>query len=91
MFTAKEIQKGIEKGLVQFVWCPDDSCTVCKIGEYWFYFGGLTAEELMPEEWVVNVPIEDSAAEIADTLNDMAFHDEFIDECNYYKAILKGE
>ena len=26
--------------------------TVCKIGDYWFYFGGITAEEMEPDEYV---------------------------------------
>ena len=48
------VRRGTHTGVVQFVTDPNMGYgTVCKIGDYWFYFGGgITAEELEPDEYV---------------------------------------
>lgn len=86
------IQKGIQEGLVRFVLDPNcNDGTVCQIGESWFYFGGLTAEQSKPEEYVQNVPEEDIVKEIFETLQsfkesgDSALEDEY----KYYAFFLK--
>ena len=39
MITKNMIIKGLYKGIIQLIPCPDDEEEiVCKIGEYWFYF-----------------------------------------------------
>ena len=67
--------------------------TVCQIGEHWFYFGGLTADEMTPEEYLQNVPMEDIVSEIYDTLLSLKDADEAGDwtEYLYYEAFLKEQ
>ena len=52
------VRRGTHTGVVQFVTDPNMGYgTVCKIGDYWFYFGGgITAEELEPDEYVKHFP-----------------------------------
>ena len=39
MITKSMIIKGLYKGIIQLIPCPDDEEEiVCKIGQYWFYF-----------------------------------------------------
>ena len=68
-----------------------ESGTVCAIGDdgYWFYFGGATAAEENPEEYLRKVPIEDVVSEVFAELEDFRKnHDTFGDEYAYYAAIL---
>ena len=72
--NAKEIadliNKGIDKGLVEFIVDPNFGVgTVCQIGGNWFYFGGETAEEESPAEYLAHVPKEDIVREIMDALD----------------------
>lgn len=84
------IRCGIAKGIVSFITDPNlGSGTVCKIGDNWFYFGGFTAEEMSPEEFVNAVPEDDIVSEIVSTLNDFMEHEELMDEQKYYNAILR--
>lgn len=81
---------GITKGIVSFITDPNlESGTVCKIGDNWFYFGGFTAEEMSPEEYVRAIPKDDIVSEIASTLNDFMEHEELMDEQKYYNAVLR--
>lgn len=87
------IREGVQKGIIRFVLDPNGdgkTGTVCKIGENWFYFGGLTAEQSSPEEYVRDVPEEDIVKEVLDTL--LSFKDsgkELEDEYVYYALFLK--
>ena len=87
--TVQEILEGLHNGYVELVERGCGTGTVCQIGEYWFYFGGITAEELSPEEYLRDVPMEDIAREIVDTLS--SFHDDedFADEYRYYRSFLR--
>ena len=42
--TRKMIERAYEEGFIKIIDSPHDDGAVCKIGEYWFYFGGETAE-----------------------------------------------
>lgn len=89
MITEKLIRDGIRAKLVEFVVDPNmESGTVCRIGDSWFYFGGLTAEELSPEEYIANVPMEDIVREIYETLDAFNGDEELQDEYDYYEAVL---
>ena len=82
------ISQGLKEGCVNLIVDPNmQSGTVCKIGEYWFYFGGLTAEELEPDEYEKEIPHEDLVDNIADVLE--AFREDYADEYNYYEAYLQ--
>ena len=44
--TKDMIKRGYEQGLIKLVIEPNmKSEVVCQIGDNWFYFGGITAEE----------------------------------------------
>lgn len=89
MITKEMITSGIENQIIKFDIDPNiGHGTVCKIGNYWFYFGGLTAEEMDSEEYMQNVPIEDVADEIFVTLQDFAKDECFKDEYDYYESVL---
>ncbi len=89
MITKNLIRDGIRAKLVQFVVDPNlESGTVCQIGDSWFYFGGLTAEELSPDEYVAEVPEDDIVNEIFEVLDDFRKDKELKDEYDYYEAIL---
>lgn len=89
MITKELIREGIERHLVTFEVDPNMGAgTVCRIGDGWFYFGGIEAEEASPEEYVNNVPIDDIVSEIYDVLSDFRNIDAFQDEYDYYESIL---
>jgi hypothetical protein len=85
------VHDAYQKGLIQLKVDPNMGAgTVCQIGSFWFYFGGLTAEENSPEEYRRNVPEEDIIDEIFTTL--VSFKENFEsderDEYDYYNAYL---
>lgn len=87
--TKDLIDAGIKSGTVQFVVDPNmDHGTVCKIGDAWFYFGGLAAEEANPDDYIRNTPREDVVREIYDVLEDFRSSAEFEDEYMYYLSVL---
>lgn len=91
MITKELIRKGIESKVIRFESDPDgiDGLgTVCVIGEYWFYFGGLTAEELTPDEYQENVPMEEIIDEIFDALEGFRKFNDFKGEYEYYQCLL---
>lgn len=90
MITKDRVFLGIERGVIKLVVDPNmESGTVCQIGDNWFYFGGLTAEELSPEEYVKNVPKEDIVREIYEVLEDFRKDEgDLSDEYGYYDAVL---
>ena len=47
---------------------PCDGVVVCRIWDNWFYFAGSEGEDMTAEEWLRDVPIEDTAREIAEVL-----------------------
>lgn len=87
--TLKMISNGIDRGFVQFVKDPNSGHgTVCKIGENWFYFGGLTAEENDPNEFINCTLMKENIRDIFETLNEFKNQDETKDEYAYYLAYL---
>ena len=70
------VERGYDKGIVKVIDSPHDDGAVCEIKNgtewNWFYFGGLTAEELNAEEYVAKVPEENIVREISDVLMDFA-------------------
>ena len=86
--TFEDIKVGIDKGVVRFIIDPNnDHGTVCAIGDNWFYFGGLTAEEENPDEYIKNVPMDTIIQDILNVLND--FKENFVDEYLYYYFYLE--
>ena len=94
MITKKNIIEGLNNGVINLIADPNmEEGTVCKIGEFWFYFGGETAEEMNPDEFKKNIPQEDIVNEIHDTLESFRKDEDeiFKDEYNYYDAILNNQ
>ena len=61
MITEDMVREGIRNGSVRFVKDPNmEHGTVCQIGEDWFYFGCLKAEELDPDEYITEMPEDDA-------------------------------
>lgn len=87
--TRGMIWNGFEKGLVKIVDSEHGDGAVCQIGDYWFYFGGETAEQETAESYLKNVPLEDIVSEVCAVLDDFSKHDEFEYEYGYYAAYLK--
>lgn len=92
MITKEKIKIGLKNGTIRIVESPNEDGTVCQIGENWFYFGGQTAEEMSPEEYLKNVPLEDIIREIYDALQDFLKQDEnSVNEYLYYDAVLEEQ
>ena len=57
MITKEKISAGLKERLVTLEVDPNmGSGTVCRIGDWWFYFGGETAEEMNPDKFLKCVP-----------------------------------
>lgn len=91
MINHHMILEGIKYGLVQFMVDPNlEHGTVCAIGNSWFYFGGETAEEMNPEDYLRATSLDHlvdkiiSALEGLRTPPDEALYDEYA----YYEAVL---
>ena len=90
VITKEKIKAGLRDGVVRLITDPNmESGTVCQIGEFWFYFGGETAEDMAPEEYMKCVPIDDITNEIFDALDSFK-KDGFEDEYEYYNEILEN-
>ena len=89
MIDKKDIKNAIQNKVIRFEVDPNmGSGTVAFIGDYWFYFGGHEAEDMSPEEYTKNVPIDDIVNEIYDTLEFFNRDVDFKDEYDYYMHIL---
>lgn len=91
--TKDIIRQGLSSGYIKLINCPQSTAeTVCQINYNWFYFGGQTAEGVLPEEYKKIVPFEDIVNEIYNTLE--AFRqsdwDEFHDEYACYEEFLRS-
>ena len=86
--TYDMIKKGYEQGLVYLK--VEGLCgIVCQIGEFWFYFGGLTAEEYdSVEKYKSDMDEHEIISNIYEVL-DHDFKTEFSDEYLYYYWYLK--
>ncbi len=89
MITKELIKEGIRENLVKFVVDPNmESGTVCQIGDSWFYFGGMTAEEINPSEYLRDMSEDDIVEVIFSTLEDFRKDKYAKDEYDYYEAVL---
>jgi len=87
--TLQDVEQGYKNGMIHLIDSPHKDGAVCEIGEYWFYFGGMTAEECTAKEYRENIPEEDIISEIFTVLEDMRRHpEEFENEYRYYRAVL---
>ncbi len=67
---------------------------VARIGENWFYFGGMTAEEYDDvDQYRQDIPFGTIVDEIYDVLHEWqtGTHEEFVDEAAYYESVLSSK
>ena len=89
MITKEKIKMGLENGIVKLITNPTfETGTVCQIGENWFYFGGDTADNMSPDEYIAKIPTDDIVRSIYDVLEDFKNSGELIDEYLYYDRLL---
>lgn len=92
MITEDMVREGIRNGSVRFAKDPNmEHGTVCQIGEDWFYFGCLKAEELDPDEYITEMPEDDVAALVFGALEQIRDDGAFDDEYAYYEAYLNEQ
>lgn len=93
MITKSIIRNAIQANVIQFVVDPNmESGTVCQIGDNWFYFGGMTAEDMTPQEYLEAIPMDDIISEVFDALEGFRQESEAVEndyEYAYYEAYLK--
>lgn len=88
MITKQKIESGIREHLIKLVKDPNmDTGTVCKIGDWWFYFD-VNADDTPPEKYLATTPIPKIVNKIFKTLNEFKGDEETKDEYDYYDAIL---
>lgn len=89
MITKEKIRTGLENGVVKLITNPTfETGTVCQIGANWFYFGGETADNMCPDEYIAKIPTDDIVRSIYDVLEDFKNSGEFMDEYLYYDRVL---
>lgn len=87
--TQDEILRGLDEGIVRLIVDPNmDYGTVAEIGGSWFYFGGMTAEEMTPEEYLRDIPKEDIARDICEVMQEFENEMDYSDEWAFYRAVL---
>lgn len=83
------VEECYDRGIIELIISPHNDGVVCQIGEYWFYFGGHTAERYRSvAEYKAAIPEEDIINDIFITLNDFLPNKETKDEYSYYKHYL---
>lgn len=88
--SRETIKNGLANGVIQLILDPImESGTVCKIGDGWFYFGGITAEDMYPDEFIRGMQEDDVIDDIYKVLNDFRAGDVFLDEYEYYRTFLE--
>ena len=97
IITKSMLRKGYNDGLVRLIVVPsspDGKGTVAQIGardkENYFFFGGVTAEDMTPDEYKKNVPQEDILNEIMSVLDDFHETDSFQEEYDLYYSVLNA-
>lgn len=90
MITKAMIGKGYDNDVVKLDISPHNDGVICVIWEYWFYFGGQTAEEYDDiEAYKRDISRDVIIDEIYDTLDEFGKDEAFADEYDYYEAILR--
>ena len=81
--TKNMVIEGYNQGLIRLISSPNGDGIACQIGDNWFYFGGITAEEYdNVAEYKEIMLTSDIVTEIYDVLCE--FKTEFEDEYLYY-------
>ena len=91
MITKAMVERGYDAEIIRIVNSPLGDGAVCAIGDNWFYFGGITAEECRTAvEYIKMVPRKDIVCEIFEVLEDFRKdRNVFEDEYRYYEYYLE--
>lgn len=94
MISKGMVKTGYKAGLIQLIGSPNEDGICCRIGDLWFYFGGLSAAEAESTDSYIKVETEENIiAEIHNTLEafrkDGIFYIESEEEYNYYEMFLR--
>ena len=90
MITRKMVRNGYDRGIIELELSPNNDGIVARIGEYWFYFGGMAASIAESvDQYKKDIPRKSIIRNIGDTLKDFLHDEGFDDEYRYYEAILK--
>lgn len=88
MITKELVRKALVHNVMNLEQSPNGDGIVARCGEYWFYFGGSTAEEYQdPDEFWKDMFFEDIVSEIFDVLDEFQ-HGENETEAAYYEAYI---
>lgn len=90
--TKEELIQVYQKGIVRLITSPNGDGIVAEIGDGWFYFGGLTAEQYTSiSEYMADIPQDDIIQSIFDALESFREpHQESFEEYVYYASTIKG-
>lgn len=88
VITLDAVHDAYRKGIARLVESPNEDGVVCQIGDYWFCFGGQTAEGATVDSYKADIPENDIVREIYDAVTDIGKNLD-ADEYNYYATILK--
>lgn len=95
MITKNLVAQGLMSDVIRLDIDPKmGSSIVARIGENWFYFGGMTAEEYNDvEQYREDIPFGTIVDEIYDVLHEFQTggHEEFLDEAAYYESVLSSK
>jgi len=91
MITKIDVERGYDSGKIRLGVSPNQDGIVASIGNSWFYFGGLTAEEYgNVEQFVHDIPHDTIVDEVYSALNSFieSGWEEAKEEYEYYEHIL---
>lgn len=94
IITKNMVIEGYNQGLIKLILSPNGDGITCQIGDNWFYFGGITAEDYNDiEAYKKAIPALDIVKEIYITLKEFEeiYEDEYLYYYYYLKENLKGE
>ena len=92
MITREMVAKGLKTKVISLIMSPIGDGVVCKIGDTWFYFGGMTAEEYNSvETYKEEIPHDTIISEIYEALESFRTcpWSMFREEYQYYMQVLK--
>lgn len=85
VITEDIVRRAYRQGIIKLV---GDDETVCQIGDYWFWFGGETAEAYSAKEYAACIPEDTIIQEIYKTLSDFKDTAGYEYEYLYYKYFI---
>lgn len=90
MITKKMVEDAYRDDVIELILSPNGDGVAAKIGDGWFYFGGMTAEEYDNVDlFRKEIPEKTILTDIYETLENFTEWEELCDEYGYYNAILE--